>query len=286
MIETNRGQPIAIQKGAPYDDFMTKSEDPEFSLDEQIKALMKSKFDWASTGLLGTMPFDISKPNFHDNKSDFLHEKETIQKIVDHLVQVIELSLDLPEETKFEKRQLSARLEKMIDASAIELAPTLKISMASDLARKNVMETRCFVAFVRIAVFHVGTYRRRLEELEYQEQQYWDVRGRPPNYYARTISLRFARFFARKTGKMPTFGTSSEGSHPSTEYGRILEEIFRILGIEGGIRGPAKWAISQITDDDLKPTTEPPEVIRGGGLSQYLTGGLRSFVTEESILDP
>jgi len=34
-----------------------------------------------------------------------------------------------------------------------------------------------------------------------------------------------------------------------------LEEIFKILDIKSGIRSPAEWAVSQMSEDDLRPQT-------------------------------
>ena len=86
-----------------------------------------------------------------------------------------------------------------------------------------------------------------------QEELFWSTNHRPPNYYARTIALRLARYYARETQERPTVGTSGDGGHPSTAYTKALEEVFEELGIKATVRLPAKWAVNQITEDDLKP---------------------------------
>lgn len=54
---------------------------------------------------------------------------------------------------------------------------------------------------------------------------------------------------------MPTIGTASDGDHPSTEYGRFLQQLFEVLKIDTGFRLPGEWAIGQLTEADLpKPT--------------------------------
>ena len=67
------------------------------------------------------------------------------------------------------------------------------------------------------------------------------------------IALRFARLFANKTGKRPTFGISSEGAHPSTDFGRAIEQVFAILEIKADVRKAAEWALSHLTEQDWKP---------------------------------
>jgi hypothetical protein len=83
--------------------------------------------------------------------------------------------------------------------------------------------------------------------------------------------LRFAKHFAKLRKQKPTFGTSSDGDHPSTDYGRALEEVFEILGIESNVRRAAEWAISQLVDDDWRP---PPQ--------NYLAGYFKALPTAKS----
>ena len=92
----------------------------------------------------------------------------------------------------------------------------------------------------------------RHKELRDQEKQFWTVSHRAPNYYARAIALRLARLYAMEKGKRPTFGTARDGGHPSTDFGRALEEVFAVLEVRASVKGAAKWAIEQLTDDDLK----------------------------------
>ena len=232
---------------------MNDTQNEEITPDDEIRALMKSSLAWQPLNSFDRMPFDTSKPNFHDSKSDFLHEKETIERIIEHLIGMYSLSLSSANGSDQQRHQTTAKLREIIEDNAKKFAPGIKVESASDLARKNVMDTNYFTAFMRFTIFNVTVYRQRLKELEDQERQFWNVKSRPPNYYARTIALRFARFYARQSKQKPTYGTSRDGPHPSTDYGRILEKIFQILNIKGSIRGPAEWAIPQITDDDLKP---------------------------------
>lgn len=77
--------------------------------------------------------------------------------------------------------------------------------------------------------------------------------NRSPNYYARTIALRLARLYAKEMGHRPTLGISREGNFPSTDFGRALEEVFTILNITASFRNAARWAIEQLTDEDMRP---------------------------------
>jgi hypothetical protein len=123
----------------------------------------------------------------------------------------------------------------------------------ADLVRKNAADAGFTFCLILLILDLVRDLKQRNQELENQEATFWNLSGRAPNHYARTIALRFARLIARKTGKMPTFGTSSDGGHPSTEFGRALEEVFEVLEIRASVRNAARWAISQLSEDDLKP---------------------------------
>ena len=90
-------------------------------------------------------------------------------------------------------------------------------------------------------------------DLKDHKEKFWKFKHRAPDYYARTIALRLAKLFAREVGQRPTFGTAAEGDYPSTAYGRALEEVFEILEIKQKVRTHAKWAIQQITEEDMNP---------------------------------
>jgi hypothetical protein len=92
---------------------------------------------------------------------------------------------------------------------------------------------------------------KRLQTLDAQRDEYWSQPHRPPNHFARIIALRFVQTIARKTGTRPTFGLARDGNHPSTDFGRALEEIFQLLGIGGDVRRPAEWALTQLSDEDF-----------------------------------
>lgn len=94
---------------------------------------------------------------------------------------------------------------------------------------------------------------QRLQDLEAQRGEYWNLSHRAPNHFARIIALRFAKAIARNTGKKPTIGTSRDGKHPSTEFGRALDEVYKLLGIHADFRRAGEWAVKQLTDADLSP---------------------------------
>jgi hypothetical protein len=159
----------------------------------------------------------------------------------------------LNRDTDSEAGALARRLEEVVDGSARRKLLVPSPNTITDLVRKNKADTGFFVHELWGLADLLMLLRERQDELKDQEQQYWNRKSRPPNYYARAIALRLARLYAREKGARPTFGTARDGGHPSTRYGRALETIFVALEIKGGVKHAAKWAIDQLTEDDLRP---------------------------------
>lgn len=233
----------------------------EQSKEALIRELAEQHLGWKDYSLLGAgLPFDISKPNIHDNKQEFLQELQAVEQILAHIDGLFGLLIYDSDES--DTKQMIARLRTATDESSRRAFVDYPITTAIELVRKNAVEAGLHYNFLWLLFDTRNAYRARLGVLKEQETQYWNVSSRPPNYFARTIALRFARFYARQTGRRPTFGISKEGSFPSTDYGRLLEQIFEILEIKVRVRSQAVWAIEKIVEDDFKPL----EVSSVGGL--------------------
>lgn len=197
---------------------------------------------------------DTSRANLHESKKEFLIEKAAVKTVVEGLKSVVELVISSEEKDTPERKAMMQRLQVAIEIKALQQVRHNSVDTAMDLAIKNIFETGFYFGSMRLIVAMYLFFNERLSELNEQEAQFWTVASRPPNYYARTIALRLARFYARETGKRPTFGMSREGNFPSTDFGRALEEVFRILEIKASVRNAATWALNQLSDDDLRPS--------------------------------
>jgi len=226
----------------------------EQSPKDQIRELFRERFGWDTHGFPEAMPLDISRPNLHDSKREFLLERDTVQSISHHLRETLRHSTFQNDVDDPDKLEMLFRLREKVLHYAGFASGVFSGDTASALAKNNVIATGFYNNFVGLAQTMLLFYEERLKDLAEQEALFWKVKNRPPNYYARTIALRVAKFYAGQTQEKPTFGISRDGSHPSTDYGRLLEHVFQILDIDGTIRGPAVWAISQLTDEDLKPS--------------------------------
>ena len=206
-------------------------------------------------------PFDISKPNKHDTKGEFLTELAIVEKLsaeFESLLGTLRAAFkdDHPQRgaVRAIKNVVDANVRERLSNRAVEHPIDVAVDVA---ARVGTTATTAFLVFEWL-----DALSSRKLELKLQEQEFWSGKGRAPDHYARIIALRFAKEVARHTGKKPTFGTSSYGDNPSTEFGRALDEIFDVLGIKTNFRHPAIWAIDQLTDEDLKP----PSYNAGSGL--------------------
>ncbi len=210
---------------------------------------------------------DVSRPNIHDNKAEFLTELNAVRNARQALLTALE-NLYAGDGDTPEKTEMLKRLQAALDEHAVKHAASMKPESITDLLRKNIAETGFYSNSLSALAGLIVTLEERKRDLEDQEQHFWSVPHRPPNYYAREIALRLARLYARRKGKKPTVGTARDGGHPSTQYGRALEKIFEILGIESSVKSAAAWAVDQITEDDLKPA--------GSGMLDALLNGGRT----------
>lgn len=217
--------------------------------------------------LMGTAspPFDISKPNFHDSKADFLQEKRDIGSALASAKPLLELMLKGVSNASGPEHDVIRNVLKVVDAQVRSKRRDDRLESVFDLTRWNAARIGLSVNLVFLLFDLVDSLQEREQELENQEVIFWNSVGRAPNHYARTIALRLAQLIARSTGKKPTFGTARDGGHPSTDFGRALEEIFKVLGIGADVRNAARWAIGQLTDEDLKP-------MHGNTLAELLYG--------------
>lgn len=194
---------------------------------------------------------DVSKPNIHDSKSEFVREKTAVENVLKHVDGIIKTFLN--EDKNQQHTEMLARLDTAIDQSASRSRRLRIAKSAADLALQNITQTGFFFNSLSV-VFEMQTaYGIRLKELKDQEKEYWSVSNRPPNYFARTIALRLARLFAQEKHQKPTFGIASDGNHPSTDYGRALERVYEVLRIKASVRNAAVWAIGQLTDEEINP---------------------------------
>lgn len=229
---------------------------------ERLKGIV-DRFGGAPAGTtILTSPYsglDTSKPNLHDSKAEFLDEKNKVETALAQTEGLLDflVSAYLDGE-KFDN--VASRICRVIDAGAKQESRKREIESIADLISRNAVEHSLSYSLVFLLLDMRAELTARKKELEAQEAAFWRLKSRAPDYYARTIALRFAQLVARNTGKKPTLGTSRDGSHPSTDFGRALEEIFGILGIGTGFRHPAKWAIGQLKDEDLNPPSLSPVV--------------------------
>lgn len=226
----------------------------ESDLNEQLRAITSRFFD-APRGTLLTSygaPFDISKPNLHDNKPDFIAERNAVEEGMKSVSALIKLFASRYDEQS-ELQAVSENICAEVDRNAWQ---RLRVEVPNDiptLLRNNAAS----MGITHITIFFLIEIQKELaarkQELADQEEEFWSGKSRPPNHYARTIALRFARLVAQNTGKKPTVGRSRDGNHPSTDFGRAIEEIFQLLGIGSDFRRAADWAVEQLKEEDFNP---------------------------------
>ncbi|SLN61271.1 hypothetical protein PEL8287_03313 [Roseovarius litorisediminis] len=218
-------------------------------VDEAVRAFLERMFPNSNQMILGRAYLDLRRLNLHDSKGEFQDELKLVAKSGNDLFNLYKSMLAQGDVSVANARRMP--LEFMLKAvERNKAAGTPKDAL--NLAMQNARGVD-YWRFSMLFVFDLYlSFSARLIELEEQKTLFWSSQGRPPDHYARTMALRFAKLFAKQLKRAPTVGTSSDGDHPSTEYGRGLQELFEILEIDTGFRLPGEWAVAQIKYGDVQ----------------------------------
>jgi hypothetical protein len=248
----------------------------EASVNERLWAIAERFSVPKPIGFIATArsPFDISRPNSHDSKAEFLLEKQAIGSALENARPLLDLVLNGVSDQNARQHGAIRKALKFVDESVRSKRRVGQLETVFDLMRSNALSIGLSPVLVFLLFDFVEALELREQELKGQEAVFWSGVGRAPNHYARTIALRFAKLVARAAGRKPTFGTARDGGHPSTEFGRALEEIFKILDVGADVRNAAKWAISQLTEEDMNPP------VRNALAGQWV-GGLAGITWED-----
>lgn len=193
-------------------------------------------------------PIEIDPENMHESKRQYLSELEFIKGWIEQFDQLSEV---LHRDATLSEGEDMDDLVQFLNGFARSESKAVEPETALDLAVSNAMRSGIVPCLLMINEKLRPLLETRLGKLQSQENDFWSVSHRAPNYYARTIALRLARLFALETGKFPTMGTASYSNQPSTKYARALEGAFRVLSIEADFRKPGEWAIARLTGKDL-----------------------------------
>jgi hypothetical protein len=223
-------------------------------LNERLQAILDRFSLPASFGVAEYRPaLDITKPNIHESKSEFLEEKSAVETAIDDIQRLIDLLVSqTSNEVDETQRKMSRRVRLFVDRTAKQRIKDLKIEQVLDTIRKNAADIGMSFSLATLLLDYKFGLGERKRELVDQEREFWSGHSRPPNHYARTMALRLARVVAIHKGDYPTIGVARDGNHPSTEFGRALEELFGLLEIKANFRRAGTWAIKQLSDDDLR----------------------------------
>lgn len=214
--------------------------------------------------LAGPVPgLDISKPNVHDSKAESDAEVARVNRALAGLRDAVDqLHPGARGKEGHEQSAVSADFRSFIDRSARRRVAGIEPESASDLIRRNNAQVGFFFSSLYCMLDLISALEDRLGELEGQRRLFWTVSSRPPHYFARALALRLARLYAREKGERPTVGKSRDGNYPSTDFGRALEEVFAIVGVDANFRNAAKWAVDELTEADLKKVFETRPALR------------------------
>jgi hypothetical protein len=201
---------------------------------------------------LATSPIDVDPPSQHSSKKAFLLELKSIQKSRKHADGLL-MELLGGKDEKEAAKAMREDVGRCMDELALKSLKLEILDNPHQLLVATAKQAGFHYSIMYMLISAITILDQRLNELNDQEKEFWAVTNRPPNYHARIVALRLARLYAKRLGAYPTFGTARDGGHPSTDFAKALEKVFSIIGISANIRGPAEWAIKQLTEADVKP---------------------------------
>jgi hypothetical protein len=151
---------------------------------------------------------------------------------------------------------MKKQLEKSVNKIASEKTAKLFSGGADDLLQLNMAQYGFYDNSINTIISMQEIYHKHLEALEAQKAEFWSEWNRSRNHYTYDIAFRFAQYFHEKEGAIPTFGISNQGTHASTDFGRALEDVFKILGIKNNVRRPAEAAIEALKSLNMRANSE------------------------------
>ncbi|MBO6790606.1 MAG: hypothetical protein JJ894_08725 [Dinoroseobacter sp.] len=200
----------------------------------------------------GAAPFDTERPNSHDTKADFLTEKAATEAAIKQCEDLYDLILSGFGGEGRVDAVAAASICGFVDVNRHYDQQGKRTNSIPEFILKGMIDHSLSFSLGYALHAFQGGLLDKLQHLRDQEREFWSNASRPPKHYARAIALRLARFYCKEVGEFPTSGVSGDGGHPSTDYTRGLQEVYEVLGIQAQVRNMADWAVSQLTEDDIK----------------------------------
>lgn len=129
-----------------------------------------------------------------------------------------------------EHSEMIARIRFAVEQNAVQNAKRNPTDSASELVLKNLVETGFFFNSIHVVIDMITAYNQRFTELCDQEAEFWNLSHRAPNYYARMIALRFARFFAGERGASRRLALQVTARTPQLSTGVYWRRFLKYWG--------------------------------------------------------
>lgn len=207
------------------------------------------------------LSFELERRSIHATKAEFdealalARRSLTLLRDLDELLREGSATLGLADDYAFrsvDHKQETSNALRQEDMDAPFVKEKFLIYAAKELGF-----TRSLRLLIGKKMISTQIY---IEVLEVQGDIYWRGSHRPADWHARNVAEWLCRLYVEAYGKRPTMG-SGAGGKPAGKFARALDTILRVLGIETGFATPGKWAISEVTDEQVeraKDALNPP----------------------------
>ncbi|MFT5067671.1 MAG: hypothetical protein ACI9TA_003303, partial [Reinekea sp.] len=161
----------------------------------EIEAVTMAMLGRKTQNALSPRPraLDISKANEHDSKKEFTEELKAVEAGLKYTDSMIKLFVIRDEQGKhtLQNKRMTARIDKIVRQDVDRML----VENQFDLIHVNMGKVGYSVGLLMTLLRTSQAFDERLSQLQDQEEEFWSLGHRAPNYYARTISLRLARIY-------------------------------------------------------------------------------------------
>ena len=99
-------------------------------------------------------------------------------------------------------------------------------------------------SYVNLVGALLEEFKDELRRVNFERNNKWSGPGPSPDIEAREIALYIAKLYMKlRNGNLPKHSTDSITDGPSTIFSKVVDDVFKLMGISVGFRSPCEHAV-------------------------------------------
>ena len=99
-------------------------------------------------------------------------------------------------------------------------------------------------SYVNLVGALLEEFEDELRRVNFERNNKWSGPGPSPDIEAREIALYIAKLYMKlRNGNLPKHSTDSITDGPSTIFSKVVDDVFKLMGISVGFRSPCEHAV-------------------------------------------